>query len=458
MARRRTKKRTHPKSARKGAIGEQPLNAHLNSNKIPKSMVIRIGASEVGPSISRLVLDTRKMMEPHTAIRLKERKGNKLRDYTTMAGPLGVTQLLLFSRNSESGSTTLRIARCPRGPTLHFRIKKYSLCKDIRRSMKRPKTPTKEYLSPPLLVMNNFTTAPPSDHPTCTPHRPPPHEALIISMFQSLFPAISAQRTPISSIRRVLLLNRIPKASVKDLPEDERSASDYLIDLRHYMITTKPVGLSRAIRRLNAAERIISKSSSPAPRGKGVVPNLGKLEDISEYMLDPNAAATGYTSESEVEDDAEVEVLPGSSAAKNPTKRKCVTVSGGAEKRAVKLTEIGPRMTLELVKIEEGLADGKVLYHSFIKKSKKEERELDQRWQERLREKERRRKEQEENIRRKKGEKGKKNDDGGQDKDEDELIDYIKDQDDEMWDDENDDENEHEDGKGSDNEMDEDAD
>lgn len=389
-----------------------------------------------------------------------------------MAGPLGVTQLLLFSRNTESGNTTLRIARCPRGPTLHFRVTKYSLCKDIRRSMKRPKTPTaKEYLSPPLLVMNNFTTP---SAPGEAPGRQAPHEALIVSMFQSLFPALSAQHTPVSSIRRVLLLNRIPKASAANLPKDERSDSDYLIDLRHYSITTKPLGLSKAIKRLNAAEKVISSGSigrggTKVKGGKGTVPNLGKLEDISEYMLDPSLATSGYTSESEVEEDAEVEVLPGSTSVKNPTKRKRTSAApgGGAEKHAVKLSEIGPRMTLELVKIEEGLGDGKVLYHSFVSKTKKEEKELDERWKERKKIKEERRKEQEANVKKKKDAKeearskrkaGKQSGQAADEKskdsssdsdsdseDDDKIIDYVKseseeenddDNDDDMWDDE----------------------
>jgi ribosome biogenesis protein SSF1/2 len=48
-----------------------------------------------------------------------------------MAGPLGVTHLLLFSKSKESGNTNLRLALTPRGPTLHFRVEKYSLCKDV---------------------------------------------------------------------------------------------------------------------------------------------------------------------------------------------------------------------------------------------------------------------------------------------------------------------------------------
>lgn len=68
MTRRRAKKRTHL-GARNG-----PSNA-VTSNEsrsvAPKSMVIRIGAGEVGPSISQLVKDVRSVMEPGTASRLK---------------------------------------------------------------------------------------------------------------------------------------------------------------------------------------------------------------------------------------------------------------------------------------------------------------------------------------------------------------------------------------------------
>jgi ribosome biogenesis protein SSF1/2 len=141
MARRRTKKRT-----------QQPLanGSAKSDNQTPKSMVIRIGAGEVGPSVSQLVKDTREMMEPHTASRLKERKSNKLRDFTTMCGPLGVTHLLLFSR-SEKGNTNLRLAVAPRGPTLQFRVEKYSLCKDVLKAQKHPRTGMQLHQTPPLV-------------------------------------------------------------------------------------------------------------------------------------------------------------------------------------------------------------------------------------------------------------------------------------------------------------------
>lgn len=68
MARRRTKKRTHV-GARNGAAKVPTNKASLNQS--PKSMVIRIGAGEVGPSVSQLVKDVRSMMEPGTASKLK---------------------------------------------------------------------------------------------------------------------------------------------------------------------------------------------------------------------------------------------------------------------------------------------------------------------------------------------------------------------------------------------------
>jgi ribosome biogenesis protein SSF1/2 len=82
-------------------------------------------------------------------ISLQERHANKLKDYLTMAGPLGVTHLLLFSR-TEVGAT-LRIARTPRGPTLHFKLHSYSLSKDVKKHQKSPKESVSDYLNPPLV-------------------------------------------------------------------------------------------------------------------------------------------------------------------------------------------------------------------------------------------------------------------------------------------------------------------
>lgn len=156
MAKRRVKKRTHlgaqtPKSA---AAGHADM-------RDPKSMVIRIGAGEVGTSVSQLAADVRKVMEPGTASRLKERRSNRLKDYVVMAGPLGVTHLILFSRSS-SGNTNMRIAVTPRGPTMHFRVEKYSLCKDVQHAQRRPKGFGNDSVTPPLVRFTRILVAFPS--------------------------------------------------------------------------------------------------------------------------------------------------------------------------------------------------------------------------------------------------------------------------------------------------------
>ncbi|KAI9740896.1 MAG: hypothetical protein M1818_004501 [Claussenomyces sp. TS43310] len=429
MARRRTKKRTHV-GAQNGAPGTAKAVSASQVSRSPKSMVIRIGAGEVGPSVSQLVKDVRRMMEPETASRLKERRSNRLRDYVTMAGPLGVSHLMLFSR-SESGNTNLRMALTPRGPTLHFRVDQYSLCKDVKKALKHPKGGGKEYLSPPLLVMNNFIS-PPSESSTDSKANIPRHlEQLTTTIFQSLFPPISPQATPLSSIRRVLLVNRETTAD-----------GSYILNLRHYAITTKATGLSRPIRRLNAAEKLLHAQSVSKGRKTGL-PNLGKLDDIADYMIggeNGEGYMTDATSGSEVDTDAEIEVLESttrkvlSNKGRQQARQRAAGEKGenstlGVEKRAVKLVELGPRLKLRMTKVEEGVCTGKVMWHEYISKTKEEVKEMDKVWEQRRTEKAERKRVQKENVERKKKSKEPK-----ADEDEDEDGEEYDDMDVDEWD------------------------
>lgn len=382
-------------------------------------MVIRIGAGEVGPSVSQLVKDVRAMMEPNTAVRLKERRSNRLRDYTAMAGPLGVSHLLLFSR-STTGNTNLRLAVTPRGPTMHFRVERYSLSKDIAKAQKHPHGGGKEYLTPPLLVMNHFISQPTADG--SQPAAPKHLESLATEIFQNLVPPISPQTTPLSSIRRVLLLNREQpqfRSSSSSIAASSAGDGAFTLNLRHYAITTRRTGLSRGIRHLDAAEKLL-KHRSNTKRG---VPNLGKLEDVADYLLNPSATAAasgGFTSgsESEIETDAEVEVLEANARkllnkkqmaamrSKTSDSKQHIRAQPGLEKRAVKLIELGPRLKLRLTKVEDGVCEGKVLWHEFVEKSKEEVERMEQIWKRRREEKARRKKVQKENIEKKRKEKG----------------------------------------------------
>jgi len=263
-------------------------------------------------------------------------------------------------------------------------------------------------------------------------------------MFQGLFPPIQPHTTPLHTIKRVLLLNREP-------PSD--SNGSYTISLRHYAITTKITGVPKAIRRLYAAEKLLGSSKSEKKRA---LPDLSKLEDVADYMLDPSAA--GYTSASDTENDTEAENEVEVSA---PVRQKVLsrrekeklrageTPNNNArargtkprvEKRAVKLVELGPRMKLRLTKVEEDVCSGKIMWHEFITKSKAEEQELEKKWAVRNKEREERRRVQRENVERKKAERAASGKTGGEEGDEEEdgLVDELEeyDLDDDVWHDE----------------------
>lgn len=254
--------------------------------------------------------------------------------------------------------------------------------------------------------MNNFSS-PGADSTSKVPKH---LESLITTVFQSLFPPINPQATPLKTIRRVLLLNREP--------DKDGEEGSFILNFRHFAITTKTTGLSRPLRRLNAAEKLVSSK----PGRKGGVPNLGKLEDIADFMIggeNGEGYMTDYTSGSEVDTDAEVEVVE-----EAPRKLSRKAAAEGTEpteeeekveKRAVKLVELGPRMKLRLTKVEDGIAAGKVMWHEYIEKTQAEVRELEKRWEQKRQAKEARRKEQKANLDKKKkatrGKNGKEEDD-----------------------------------------------
>lgn len=60
----------------------------------------------------------------------------------------------------------------------------------------------------------------------------------------------------------------------------------------------------------------------------------------------------GYGSESEADEEAATVILPSDIG----------RVNRASTKSAVKLQEVGPRMTLQLIKVEKGLCSGEVLF------------------------------------------------------------------------------------------------
>ncbi|PFH50047.1 hypothetical protein AMATHDRAFT_61788 [Amanita thiersii Skay4041] len=332
MARRRRKNRTHLKGGEEATPGK--------ADNTPKSFVIKHG--QVGSSVAQLVRDLRKVMEPNTASRLRERQRNKLKDYLTMAPALQVTHLLAFTVTDVAPS--MRIIRLSNGPTLSFRIERYSLMKDVLNMSKRTRSIGMEYLTPPLVVLASFP--PPS--PTTPPHIP-----LLMKSFQSLFPPLSPHTITLSSARRVVLVSYNPDRGT--------------VDLRHYIITVKAFGVSRRIR------RILEGQPTTASAATSSVIDLGNEKDVADFVLrrrgemDPgDGYESAVSSAGSVAGDEENAVdLADDYVGRNNRK---------GQRRAVRLDEVGPRMELRLIKIVEGVPgkEGNVIYHEFVKKTKKE--------------------------------------------------------------------------------------
>ncbi|XP_069460152.1 suppressor of SWI4 1 homolog isoform X2 [Ambystoma mexicanum] len=224
---------------------------------------------------------------------------------------------------------------------------KYSLVKDVVSSLKRHRMHEQQFTHPPLLVLNNFGLQ-------------GMHIKLMATVFQHLFPSINVHKVNLNTIRRCILMNYDPETQ--------------LIEFRHYSLKVVPVGMSKGMKKLLQEK----------------FPNMSKWEDISELLV-----KGANLSESEAEQDGEHNIteLPQLYAGRGNMK---------AQQSAVRLTEIGPRMTLQLVKIQEGLNDGNVLYHSFVEKSEEELKATLERKEKKLKIKAQRRQKQEQDIQQKK--------------------------------------------------------
>ncbi|XP_010546115.1 PREDICTED: peter Pan-like protein [Tarenaya hassleriana] len=304
MARFRNKKQNKRVSVKPIVKKNQQKVDHVTGDKIPKSFVFSRGKLP-GP-MKQLQMDLRKLMLPFTALNLKEKKRNNLKDFLNVAGPMGVTHFLILSKTESA--PYLRVARTPQGPTLTFKIHEYALASDIAQSQLRPRCPQDLFKNPPLIVLSGFGGG-------------EQHLKLTTIMFQNIFPAIDINTVKLSSCQRIVLLNYNKETK--------------LVDFRHYSIRLQPVGVSRRIRKFVQNHQ---------------VPDLRNLQDVSDFVT-----KAGYGSESEADEEAATVTLTTDMG----------RVNRASTKSAVKLQEIGPRMTLQLTKVEEGLCSGGVIFSEF---------------------------------------------------------------------------------------------
>mmetsp|Transcript_14041 Transcript_14041/g.22266 ORF Transcript_14041/g.22266 Transcript_14041/m.22266 type:complete len:225 (-) Transcript_14041:633-1307(-) len=179
-----------------------------------------------------------------------------------------------------------------------------------------------------------------------------------------MFPAINVRTVKLVNCQRVLLLHL--------------NVEEETIEFRHYLIRTKVSGLSRAVKRIVRSN----------------VPDLSKAEDISD-ILNANALSG---SESEFEDESHCVSVP---LANNKRSKKKVNKEERTSQSVVRLSEIGPRMTMNLYKVEDGMFTGEVQYHKYESRSKEEVLKLREKHAKEKALKDQRRQEQEENVKRK---------------------------------------------------------
>ncbi|KAK1650166.1 hypothetical protein QYE76_067971 [Lolium multiflorum] len=298
---------------------QQAVTANVDQvtgERIPKSFVFSRG--KLPSTLRHLQQDLRKLMLPYTALKLKEKKRNNLKDFVNVASPLGVTHFLILS--NPKSLPHLRFAKSPQGPTYTCEIKEYALAADIANSQKRPRCPPEIFKNSPLVVLSGFNGL------------GEPYKSFV-TFFRHLVPAIDTDTVKLATCQRILLL--------------QYDKETELIDFRHYSIKLQPIGVSRKIRKLMQNNQ---------------VPDLRDLKDVSDFVT-----KAGYGSESEPDDEAATVSLVSDVDKLNKASRKS----------AIRLQEIGPRMTMHLVKVESGLCSGDVLFPMSVGKedAKKEEEE-----------------------------------------------------------------------------------
>mmetsp|Transcript_50656 Transcript_50656/g.68925 ORF Transcript_50656/g.68925 Transcript_50656/m.68925 type:complete len:483 (-) Transcript_50656:107-1555(-) len=316
--------------------------------QIPKSMIIRAPRTTLPNSLKQLQNELRSMMAPNTAENLREKKYNTLKDYTHVAGLLSVTHIMLISPGGtkvkggasgtksdasvpgtpvEGAGALLRIARVPQGPTLTLRIEQYTLSRQIRAIQKSTYTSSTLFKTPPLVVLNNFGG---NDGAPI-----PPHLKLMRITFQNMFPPLDVATMKLSECRRVVLFN---------LCRDSEK-----VEMRHYAIKAKPVCLSRPIKQI--MER------------KGRLPDLGHMRHIEDWLLGSEAGLiSAAASDSEAEDETAAVML------ETRTKRGAASASSAETPQtsaAIKLYEVGPRITFSLLKVEREVCAGDIMYHAL---------------------------------------------------------------------------------------------
>jgi ribosome biogenesis protein SSF1/2 len=146
--------------------------------------------------------------------------------------------------------------------------------------------------------------------------------------------------------------------------------------MRHFLIKLAPLGMHKAVKKVL----------------KGKVTNLSRFKDIADIMDDDNNGL----SDSGVDDPEAHHVdYNKTMESRNAHKNKKDPL---AAKSAVRLKELGPRLTFQMTKMEAGIFSGEVLYNRHVTKTKQEVGKMKSKHAQEASLKKKRRKEQEANV------------------------------------------------------------
>lgn len=302
------KKGSKGRAARNAATKQKGDDEEEHFSKAPHSFVFHRG--HVGKTVKELVKDMRQIMEPYTASRLKVRKKNVMKDFLTQAGPLHVSHFIVFTKTDIA--TYMRLICVPRGPTLTFKVNEFTLARDVLSFQKHPDVESKLFNNHAVMVTNM-----PADNM---------ENKLMNVTFKNMFPSINPNTVKLNNMRRTVLVNY-----------DKETKS---VDVRHFTMKVVPTGISRAMKKLMK------------PR----LPDMSRHTDIADVFLDKGLSDSEGEQEGPHSQVTVSQNIKDRGVARNAT-------------NAIRLKEIGPRLNLSLIKIEEGFEAGNVLYHALVQKT-----------------------------------------------------------------------------------------
>ncbi|EAN32724.2 Brix domain protein [Theileria parva strain Muguga] len=326
----------------------KPSPDHTIDTESPRILVIRRGS--VNHEIKQLAQNLRLILSPNCAVRLKEGSRQRLRDFTSVTDVLGLTHLIVLSQGSES--SYLKIANLPSGPTFTFQINKVSLISDISKHYTNPQSFDSSNYSP-LLVLNGFSKSSfkGSDEDETKDESSRFDKAMtrVTETLNKMIAPVDLSTTKIQNCKRVVLFHK---------------QKDGTIVLRHYSINLVDCNTQAQVKDLLTRKTM-----------KNLISETSDFEDITNMLSSDSTLSKNSNFDSDTDEIVELDnILSQNIIAKNKygVDLEPSETSDTRNKIGIRLVEIGPRVQLTLIKLENDVFTGPVKYHKFVKKTPEE--------------------------------------------------------------------------------------